>query len=550
MKIAVIFCTWNRVYRLENTLNDLKNQTYCDFDIFIWNNNKLEVSNIENIIKKQNKQINVHHSENNIGGIGRFVYAKEISNNYDTIIFIDDDQTIGNDVIEKMVNNYKENTILSWWGWKIKNDYWDRDRVFDFSEVDYCGTGGMILNSNIFNKIDLQKIPDKYKFIEDLWISFVAKYEYGYKLIGGNFNISINKDGNDQYIDLKPLKNEFYHELNLKYKNNDFKLYFIIPSYNRYDKLTNLITQIENDTNCNVIIYNDGSNDERYKQIETKFNKVKVIHSDKNNGKSKYNETISTLFNSAINSDGDYFVLLADDFILCKSFVQKLKPFLNEENIVNVFSIRPEGWGKFGWVDGALATSKNGISFLKSLIPNNLKNIEGKSTGVWVKITNYFSSSNIKYKLTTLNYSLCQHDGNDDSKLHPKHRLKVPIIALNFYDDFYGEKIKITGQSPDLIKPNNNKKKSSEGTSGGNTKQPPKPTQAIITSPIVIENLTPKQTPKPTQAIITSPIVIEKPKTQKEDNLTPNEKPKGIHKVNSDIFMGKAYKKKLRFGKK
>jgi hypothetical protein len=81
-----------------------------------------------------------------------------------------------------------------------------------------------------------------------------------------------------------------------------------------------------------------------------------------------------------------------------------------------------------------------------------------------------------------------------------------------------------------------NKKKSSEDTSNGN--------KAVIENPI------PKQSPKPTQAIITSPIVTEKPKIQKEDNPTPNEKPKGIHKVNSDIFMGKSYKKKLRFGKK
>ena len=536
MKIAVIFCTWKRVYRLESTLNDLKNQTYDNFDIFIWNNNKLEISNIENIIKTQNKQINVHHSENNIGGIGRFVYAKEISNNYDAIIFIDDDQSIGNDVIQIMVNNYEKNTIVSWWGWKIKNNYWDRDRVFDFSEVDYCGTGGMFLSSELFNKIDLEKIPDKYKFIEDLWISFVAKYEHGYKLIGGNFNISINKDGNDQYTDLKPLKSEFYDELNLKYKGDDYKICFLIPSYNRYDKLSNLLTQIESKINCNVIVYNDGSNDERYKQIETNFNRVKIIHGGKNNGKSKYNETLSTLFNLGINSDSNYFILVADDFVLCNSFETVITPYLNEYYITNVFSIRPEGWGRPGWVDGAFSASKGGLSLIKGIIPNALKNVEGKSTGVWKKVTDYFSTVNkSNYKLVTLNYSLTQHDGNDDSKLHPIHRLKTPITAPNFYDDFYGKEIKIVGTSSSV---NNvvNKKKNSGGTSSGDK----------------ITNNEPKiqEIPKPTQVIINTPINIQKPNIKKESTPEKMQKLKIINKTHGELFMGKAMKKKLRFGRK
>jgi hypothetical protein len=213
MRIALIFCTWKRVYRLQDTLNDLDSQTFKDFDIFIWNNNIKEVLNINNIIKNQNKLINVHHSKNNIGGIGRFYYAKMISNFYDIIIFIDDDQKLENDVVEKMISNFKIETISSWWGWSIKNQYWERNRILDFSEVDYCGTGGMILDSKIFNKIDLKKIPQKYKFIEDLWFSFVAKYEFEYKLQGGDFNITLVTDGNDQYSNLINLKNEFYNYL-------------------------------------------------------------------------------------------------------------------------------------------------------------------------------------------------------------------------------------------------------------------------------------------------------------------------------------------------
>jgi hypothetical protein len=220
MKIAVVFCTWKRVYRLKELLTNLTKQTYSDFDIFIWNNNNLEKNNIESIVKEFNLNIEIKHSQNNIGGIGRFYYSKEICNNYDKIIFIDDDQIIGVDVIEKMIKNHKEKTILSWWGWVMNSDYFNRLRVNNFNSVDYCGTGGMIIDSNIFKTINLETIPNKYKFIEDLWLSFVAKYEFGYDLIGGNFNIEIKHDGNDQFNSLIPLKIEFYKYLNEKYNKN------------------------------------------------------------------------------------------------------------------------------------------------------------------------------------------------------------------------------------------------------------------------------------------------------------------------------------------
>lgn len=534
MKIAVIFCTWKRVNKLKNTLNNLNNQTYQDFDIFIWNNNKYEISNIDNIVKNESKKINIRHSQNNVGGIGRFYYAKEISNNYDVIIFIDDDQFIGDDVIEKMVNKYEENTIISWWGWNIKNNYWDRERVFNFSNVDYCGTGGMIVSSKLFNIIDLDKIPDKYIFIEDLWLSFVAKYEYGYNLIGGNFNIQIITDGNDQYVNLKKLKGEFYDFLVSKYKETQNKIYFLIPSYNRYDKLSNLLTQIKKDGNHNVIVYDDGSTDERYKEIESNFNNVKVIHNNKNNGKAKYNETLVNLFDLAIESYGDYFILLADDFVLCKSFINKLNPFLSETNIVNIFSIRPEGWSHSGWIDGAFAASKNAILILKSLIPNDIKHVEGKSTGVWSRVTKYFGTHKNVYHLVTLNYSLCQHDGNDDSKLHPKHRLKVPIVAQNFYDYFYGQQIKIIGTSGQSILKNTKKK---EDILNGDDNTTEKLTQ-------------PKSKVKP---LVNSDISRSKEKLYNPEskNVDINKlKKEPINKIPNDLLMGKLRKGNLRFGKR
>jgi hypothetical protein len=115
-----------------------------------------------------------------------------------------------------------------------------------------------------------------------------------------------------------------------------------------------------------------------------------------------------------------------------------------------------------------------------------VKDVENKSTGVWSSVTKKFSTTHDKLggiKLCCLNYTLCQHYGNDDSKLHPKHRLKTPIVAHNFYDDFYGEEIKIISTSGTVSEPNNFiKKKRPDGTSNGNAIEvkKPEPPKAIV----------------------------------------------------------------------
>ena len=75
----------------------------------------------------------------------------------------------------------------------------------------------MILPSKIFDNNIVFEIPEKYKFIEDLWLSVVAKYELGYNLKGCKADIQIINDGNDQYTQLKNEKEQLYTYLKNKY---------------------------------------------------------------------------------------------------------------------------------------------------------------------------------------------------------------------------------------------------------------------------------------------------------------------------------------------
>ena len=220
--VAIIMCVWNRIENLKKTIQSLENQTTKQFELFLWNNNSKISSEVDLIISPYN-WINVHHSEINIGGIGRFCYAKELANKYETIIFIDDDQIFKNTFVQDMLNEYEPTTIKSWFGWKFNDDtYWNRKRVLDGSEVNYCGTGGMCLNSSIFLDDELfTMLPTKYSFVEDLWLSFYANHIKHWKLKSTiDVYMAIMEDGKDQYTGLKNTKVELLkyliHNLNWK----------------------------------------------------------------------------------------------------------------------------------------------------------------------------------------------------------------------------------------------------------------------------------------------------------------------------------------------
>ena len=223
---------------------------------------------------------------------------------------------------------------------------------------------------------------------------------------------------------------------------------FLIPSFNRYEKLCNLLTQISGYTGVNTIIYNDASTIGNYANIETLYTNTKVIKGENNNGRAKFDLTIKTLFKEGMKTDFKYFILIADDMGLCDDFVHHLKPLLDEKTIVNLFSLSDGGWTCTAYIDGVFSISKMGLEIVYNLLPNKSRDENQKSTGVWSSVTTKFCrQKTYGYRLACLNYTLVQHYGNEDSKLHFNFRKLRPIVAHNFYNDFYGNEIKIVSYS-------------------------------------------------------------------------------------------------------
>ena len=225
---AIIMCAYKRVHRLQHTIDMLRSQTVRDFDFHIWNNNPDAKAEVDQIVTENLDVVTTARHSDNVGPMGRFIRAKEIADQVKHIIFFDDDQDFQPELVHNMIECYEENTITAWWAWHIPdgNAYVRRARIRDSSTqpewpINYCGTGGMIIDPVIFKTLDLADLPDEYSFIEDLWLSYVAKYEYGYKLVARQFPIWIQcKDEHALWkkISMKG-KDNFLQILRAKYES-------------------------------------------------------------------------------------------------------------------------------------------------------------------------------------------------------------------------------------------------------------------------------------------------------------------------------------------
>lgn len=205
--IEVCLAVWKRVDRLPKLIEQLKNQTKKDFRLNIWNNSgkKLNINF---------PQLQIINSPENVGSIGRFRLVPQTTGK--CIIFIDDDLDLEPDFIEYMYEAWKANPddIQGWFTRVFKSGYWDSIPYSnEDTEVDYVGTGGMVLSRDIFDKEpSLLNPPPEMIKVEDLWLSYIA-WKNGIKLYALEAHCKIENDGLDQYKDLIDYKEEAFNFL-------------------------------------------------------------------------------------------------------------------------------------------------------------------------------------------------------------------------------------------------------------------------------------------------------------------------------------------------
>lgn len=281
--LPVIMCVWKRLDGFDKIIKQLNKQTFKNFKLFIWNNNFEFKNKFEILLEGAEFNYEILHSEKNIGGFGRFSYASKILKKYNNIeycVFIDDDQTFGNEVLQTFYNEREPKTIKSQWGWKFNglNYYTDRIEVKPTEKIHYAGTGGMISDIRIFEDDRLFECKKEYWFVEDLWLSYFANQIHNYKLYKSDAKIKNGDDEHSLYKVVKnvktPMLNYLINDLNWNILKKD-SVTIIIPTFNNLNYIDECLESIKknitNDLNINIIVGIDNCEETKYHITNNKF---------------------------------------------------------------------------------------------------------------------------------------------------------------------------------------------------------------------------------------------------------------------------------------
>ena len=197
--IALCLVVYSRPQRMPEILEQLKTQNLEQFKLYIWNQSgkNLDLSNFPP------EKVSIVNSKENIGSCARFKLAKQTTE--DIIIFFDDDEDLHPDFVQYNYKKHLEHGADTICGWFTRtftsNDYW-RAKITapPDVEVDYVGTGGMVLNRKIIDEEkSLQDIPEEFRKVEDLYLCWLAREKYKMRLISIAKKCDIIQDEEDQY---------------------------------------------------------------------------------------------------------------------------------------------------------------------------------------------------------------------------------------------------------------------------------------------------------------------------------------------------------------
>jgi len=222
-KIHIVMCCYRRHENLKDIIGSIDKQSVASsivFHIINTNPEKNKWAFLRKLITEdrlvKNIEIRICNTNENLFGYARFIYTKYLMSIecIPYVIFIDDDQK---PTINWVENIYKTRSPLSYNCWfgrifeKFNNvskmDYWKGvascnkswllPKYDSLKTFDYGGTGGCIIDTNIFRFNVLFRCPKEYRNIEDLWLSFIVK-----QIVGGKINIFREK------IDMHQFDNE------------------------------------------------------------------------------------------------------------------------------------------------------------------------------------------------------------------------------------------------------------------------------------------------------------------------------------------------------
>lgn len=232
-KIHIIVCMWDRVSDNEFIQKIMRSNIPHGYELILHIcNNKQSMLKQRHRIAHGFENVFVYDMGENTRGFGRFLLANRImkTTQVEYFIMVDDDMLVHENTIFEVFEKRKPRTYKSWYGknWDIgETDYWNPKHQLAASRPavafhqypsvkhwQYGGTGMSIIDASIFQTDILFECPDKYKQVEDIWLSYVVQLlHWSIHRLRVEFDINLEENMSGQWSHMKELKNEAFGNL-------------------------------------------------------------------------------------------------------------------------------------------------------------------------------------------------------------------------------------------------------------------------------------------------------------------------------------------------
>lgn len=217
--VTVVMCLWNRPERLPAILEMLGEQTGTGpVTLLLWNNRASDTERYRRALAGFVRTgalagVRLHNAKDNIGGIGRFIAIRDTQPG-ESVVTLDDDQNVTPHFLSDLLRHAAPRTIAGVWAWRIGDDYWDRTQVTeDGAPADHVGTGGAVIDAALVrDKRFFTGLPSRYLFMEDIWMSQVARAN-GWRILAADTPIEFVLEERDQGHAIYADKGRFYRWL-------------------------------------------------------------------------------------------------------------------------------------------------------------------------------------------------------------------------------------------------------------------------------------------------------------------------------------------------
>jgi len=214
--LPVVMCVWQRVEFLPATIAQLERQVGVRPELHLWVNNPEAAGEVDRIAATAAIPVTATVSPRNIGGMGRFHAARELAARHPYVVFIDDDQVFDEHALRILLDEAAPRKIAAQYAFQLQcpHSYWQRRLPTPGDWVQYAGTGGMILDTAIFADARVFECPERFAFVEDVWLSYVADHELGWTMVRSAARFAQVDDGRNQWTAMATgFKSEFVRDL-------------------------------------------------------------------------------------------------------------------------------------------------------------------------------------------------------------------------------------------------------------------------------------------------------------------------------------------------